>query len=61
MPGRSIASMGERTSYVPGTFSWAELATSDQDAAKRFYSQLFGWTYSDQPLGDGQTYSMAQR
>ena len=25
--------MGERTSYAPGTFSWAELATSDQDAA----------------------------
>jgi predicted enzyme related to lactoylglutathione lyase len=53
--------MGERTSYVPGTFSWAELATSDQDAAKHFYSAVFGWTYDDRPLGDGQTYSMAQR
>src|SRR4051794_6414380 len=53
--------MGERTSYVPGTFSWAELATSDQEAARRFYSTLFGWTYNEQPLGDGQTYSMAQR
>jgi predicted enzyme related to lactoylglutathione lyase len=53
--------MGERTSYAPGTFSWAELATSDQDAAKAFYTTLFGWTYDDRPLGDGQTYSMAQR
>jgi hypothetical protein len=53
--------MAERTSYVPGTFSWAELATSDQDAAKTFYTTLFGWTYNDQPLSDGQVYSMAQR
>ena len=25
--------MGERTSYLPGTFSWSELATSDAEAA----------------------------
>jgi uncharacterized protein len=54
--------MGERTSYPPGTFSWAELVTSDADAAKSFYSQLFGWDYDDQPTGpDGPVYSMAQR
>ena len=54
--------MGERTSYTPGTFSWAELVTSDADAAKSFYSQLFGWEYEDNPTGpDGPVYSMAQR
>jgi predicted enzyme related to lactoylglutathione lyase len=53
--------MGERTSYAPGTFSWAELATSDAEAAKRFYTTLFGWSYDDQPVGEGQVYSMAQR
>ena len=37
--GRSIAGMAERTSYPPGTFSWAELATSDADAAKAFYGE----------------------
>jgi predicted enzyme related to lactoylglutathione lyase len=53
--------MGERTSYAPGTFSWAELATSDAEAAKRFYTEVFGWTYDDQPIGDGEVYSMASR
>src|SRR4051812_10410720 len=53
--------MGERTSYAPGTFSWAELATSDAEAAKDFYTRLFGWSYDDRPVGEGQVYSMAQR
>jgi uncharacterized protein len=53
--------MGERTSYAPGTFSWAELATSDAAAAKAFYAGLFGWEYRDEPIGDGQVYSMALR
>jgi predicted enzyme related to lactoylglutathione lyase len=53
--------MSERTSYAPGTFSWAELATSDSAAAKSFYSALFGWTYVDNPVGEGQVYSPASR
>jgi uncharacterized protein len=56
--------MGERTSYTPGTFSWAELLTSDADAAKGFYTQLFGWDYEDNPTGPdpgAPVYSMARR
>jgi predicted enzyme related to lactoylglutathione lyase len=53
--------MGERTSYPPGTFSWAELATSDADGAKAFYTQVFGWEYDDNPIGDDQVYTMASR
>lgn len=52
--------MGERTKYTPGTFSWADLATTDQDAAKRFYGDLFGWAANDQPAGEGVVYSMMQ-
>ena len=26
-----------------GTFSWCELLTTDVEAAKKFYGQLFGW------------------
>jgi hypothetical protein len=52
--------MGERTSYTHGTFSWVENATTDQDGAKRFYSDLFGWDYDDSPVGDGIYYSMAK-
>jgi uncharacterized protein len=52
--------MGERTSFPPGTFSWVDLQTSDQDAAKAFYSDLLGWGYEEAPIGDGATYSMAK-
>jgi uncharacterized protein len=50
--------MGERTKYTPGTFCWTDLATTDQDAAKTFYTSLFGWDVTEQPVGDGMTYSM---
>ncbi len=50
--------MGTRTKYTPGTFSWTDLSTPDQDAAKSFYSSLFGWEADDQPMGDGAVYSM---
>lgn len=52
--------MGERTSYTPGTFSWVELTTTDQDAAKSFYGELFGWQSQDIPVSDEMTYSMQQ-
>jgi len=52
--------MGERTSHAPGTISWADLATSDPEAAKTFYDGLFGWEYEDSPVGEGMTYSMAR-
>src|SRR3954469_5198078 len=50
--------MGERTQYTPGTFSWADVTTTDQAAAKEFYSGLFGWEAEDMPVGDGIAYSM---
>jgi predicted enzyme related to lactoylglutathione lyase len=52
--------MGERTRYTPGSFSWAELPTSDADGAKAFYAALFGWSYEDNPIGGGQVYSLAR-
>jgi uncharacterized protein len=52
--------MAERTSHPPGTISWTDLATSDQEGAKRFYSGMFGWEYEDMPAGEGVTYSMAK-
>jgi predicted enzyme related to lactoylglutathione lyase len=52
--------MGERTKYLPGTFSWVDLNTSDQEGAKAFYSALFGWEADDRPVSDGVVYSMQQ-
>lgn len=44
-----------------GTFIWNELATDDIEAAKRFYGELFGWTYEGMPMGgNGGTYWVAQ-
>lgn len=37
--------------HMPGRFCWAELATSDQQAAKSFYSSLLGWEMEDSPMG----------
>jgi predicted enzyme related to lactoylglutathione lyase len=51
--------MGERTQYTPGTFSWTDLTTPDQEAAKAFYSSLFGWEITDMPVDETTSYSMA--
>jgi predicted enzyme related to lactoylglutathione lyase len=56
----SEARMQETPDYKPGTFCWVELATSDNEAAKKFYTQLFGWTYSDHPMGPDMVYTMLQ-
>jgi predicted enzyme related to lactoylglutathione lyase len=51
--------MGTRTSHPVGTFCWVDLQTTDTEAAKRFYSELFGWTYNEIPVGETGTYAMA--
>ena len=50
--------MGKRESYVPGTFCWVDLATTDAEGAKAFYGELFGWEADDMPAGEGMTYTM---
>jgi predicted enzyme related to lactoylglutathione lyase len=32
-----------------GAFGWFELMTTDVPAAKKFYSDLLGWTTRDMP------------
>jgi hypothetical protein len=45
-----------------GEFSWHELATTDPEAAFRFYSDLFGWTKTDaMDMGPGGIYQMYGR
>jgi len=51
--------MPDRTLYEQGTPNWVDLQTTDQSGAKAFYGQLFGWEFDDQPMPDGQVYSMA--
>lgn len=47
-------------SYEQGVFCWVDLSAHDMEAAKRWYSQVFGWemTPSDDP---NMPYSMAMQ
>jgi predicted enzyme related to lactoylglutathione lyase len=51
--------MARIESYAPGSFCWAELATTDTAAAKHFYGDMFGWTAVDIPMPEG-TYTILQ-
>jgi predicted enzyme related to lactoylglutathione lyase len=42
-----------------GTLCWADLGTTDPAAAKRYYGELFGWSYADVPMNPG-VYSLAK-
>ncbi|MFO7654889.1 MAG: VOC family protein [Candidatus Krumholzibacteriia bacterium] len=50
--------MPESTEHPPGTFCWVELMTSDAEAAKRFYGELFGWDAQDDPVAEDTLYTM---
>jgi uncharacterized protein len=41
----------------PNTYSWNELNTRDPEAAKSFYSAVFGWTSRDMDMGDAGSYT----
>jgi uncharacterized protein len=53
--------MGERDSYAPGTFCWADLGTTDAAAAQEFYTGLFGWDAEPLPAGEGGVYVMFRK
>ncbi len=46
------------TKYPHGTFSWADLASTDAPVSKKFYTELMGWAVRDIPMGDDQFYTM---
>jgi predicted enzyme related to lactoylglutathione lyase len=51
----------EVTKHDPGSFCWAELATSDDAGAKSFYTTLFGWSYEDSPAGPDMVYTRLKK
>lgn len=44
--------MAKFESYAQGTPNYVDVMTPDQQATAAFYSQLFGWELSEEPLGD---------
>ena len=53
--------MPEFTRHEPGTFCWIELATHDVNAARRFYTDVFGWGVSEVPMGENGFYYIFQK
>jgi uncharacterized protein len=48
----------EFTKHEEGTFSWADLSTSDLDAAINLYTDLFGWEVTKEDVPSGGVYAM---
>jgi uncharacterized protein len=46
--------------HIPGALCWFELATTDQAAAKNFYTSLFGWSSNEFPMSPGEVYTTFQ-
>ncbi|QQS45046.1 MAG: VOC family protein [Acidobacteriota bacterium] len=44
--------------HAPGTFCWAELGSTDQSGARKFYQDLFGWKSTEIPMGPDATYTI---
>ena len=53
--------MPDMSEYPHGTFCWVDLATTDSEGAKQFYTQLFDWGANDMPAGEVGTYTMFDR
>jgi predicted enzyme related to lactoylglutathione lyase len=52
--------MSEGTKHEAGTPSWADLGTTDSEAAVAFYAGLFGWEAENTPAGPAGTYVMCR-
>jgi predicted enzyme related to lactoylglutathione lyase len=55
---QTVAPLEEVTQHPHGAFAWTELYTTDFEAAKAFYGDLFGWSYQDQPVPGDLRYSL---
>jgi predicted enzyme related to lactoylglutathione lyase len=45
------------TKFPHGTFSWADLISTDQAKSRAFYEAVMGWETEDVPMGAGQNYT----
>lgn len=58
MPLLYTPNMADIDKHSPGSFCWFELATTDQVAAKTFYTALFEWKINEFPMGRGEMYTI---
>ena len=52
--------MPEINQYAPGEFCWVELATTDDEAARAFYAEVFDWSHEGHAMDhdEGQYYTL---
>lgn len=43
--------------HRPGTLSYVELVSSDPNGSREFYSNLFGWSFRDEDMGEHGIYT----
>jgi uncharacterized protein len=53
--------MATARTYPPGVTSWIDLEVDDVEAAKAFYGELFGWTFTTATPSAVPPYVIAQR
>jgi predicted enzyme related to lactoylglutathione lyase len=51
------AGMSQFVSGVLNAYGWAELNARGLEPAVAFYEEVFGWTHSTSPFGEGQEYT----
>jgi len=56
---QALDHIGAEIGNVANTYSWNELMTRDVEAAKAFYSEVFGWTYEVSQMSDDEYHLIA--
>jgi predicted enzyme related to lactoylglutathione lyase len=59
-PGTDTSAMSFSGEPLLGKVVWNDLVTQDLDVARRFYGELFGWTFEQSTAPGGQPYLLAR-
>jgi predicted enzyme related to lactoylglutathione lyase len=59
-PGIDTSAMSFTHEPLVGKVVWNDLVTQDLDVARRFYGELFGWTFEQSTAPGGQPYLLAR-
>src|SRR5215469_15543882 len=59
-PGTDTSAMSFSHEPLVGKVVWNDLITQDLDVARRFYGELFGWTFEHATAPGGQPYVLAR-
>src|SRR5215469_6915062 len=59
-PGTDTSAMFFSQEPLVGKVVWNDLVTQDLEVARRFYGELFGWTFEQSTAPGGQPYLLAR-